>query len=424
MIDLLAVINLSSTAAALILALLFLVVTFLSRNLDQKTRRFFSIFFTILSLYVLCHLFSYISAYYLTSPLFSQIAVFLHSLFSSMLMPMLTMYMLNCSGEDWKKSRVFQITFALWVLYLIILIFTQFTTSIYYFTLEDDYQRGPYYPVLLVPLLLIMVINLIALFQRKNKLSARTFNGFLIYNLTPMIGMIIQLLFYGVNTIVIGTTLATIVLFLSIYNDQVDKAIRQQEENARLQASAAVLQMRPHFIYNVMTSIYYLIQQDPKKAQQVTLDFTNYLRKNFTAIARDEPIPFTNELEHTRAYLGVELVRFEGQLFVESHVDHTAFRLPPLTLQPIVENAVKHGIDPELGPLHLSVTTRKTETGSEIIVEDNGPGFNGQENDEPHVALNNISRRLASMCGGTLKIEAVKPSGTRVRIFIPDDMPK
>ena len=90
--------------------------------------------------------------------------------------------------------------------------------------------------------------------------------------------------------------------------------------------------MRPHFIYNTMTSIYYLCEQDPKTAQQVTLDFTNYLRKNFSAIAKDGTIPFTEELEHTRAYLAVEQIRFEGEMFVEFDTPHTAFKLPPLTL--------------------------------------------------------------------------------------------
>ena len=424
MTDWMPIFNLSSTTAALFLSLLFLAVNSISLNIVQKTRSFFAVFFTILSLYTLCHLLSYIVGYYTSKAALLKTVIFLHSLFSSMLMPMITIYMLNCCGEDWKKSRVFRITSGLWILYLILLIFTQFTTVIYYVTPDGSYRRGPYYPVLLIPLLLIMTINLITLFNRRPKFSARMFNGFLIYFLAPMLGMIIQMLFYGLNMIVLGTTLASIVLFLIIYSDQVDESIRQQEENIRLQASAAVLQMRPHFIYNVMTSIYYLIQQDPKKAQQVTLDFTTYLRKNFTAIAREEPIPFTSELEHTRAYLAVELVRFEGQLLVESHVEYTAFHLPPLTLQPIVENAVKHGLDPERGPLSLSVTTRKTDDGSEIIVEDNGPGFDGAENNEPHVALNNISRRLASMCGGTLEIKAAEPSGTRVRIFIPKEMKK
>ena len=162
-----------------------------------------------------------------------------------------------------------------------------------------------------------------------------------------------------------------------------------------------VLQMRPHFIYNAMMSIYYLCTKDSKKAQQVTMDFTNYLRKNFTAIASENPVPFSDELEHTRAYLAVERVQFEDSLCVEyDTTPHKNFRLPPLTLQPIVENAVKHGMDPEYAPLCISIRTRETDSGSEIIVEDNGPGFAPADDDcEPHIALANIKQRLEMMCG-------------------------
>jgi LytS/YehU family sensor histidine kinase len=133
--------------------------------------------------------------------------------------------------------------------------------------------------------------------------------------------------------------------------------------------------MRPHFIYNTMTSIYYLCEQNPKKAMETIDNFTNYLRKNFSAIAKNGTIPFRDELEHVRAYLAIEKVRFEGKLFVEFDTPHTNFRIPPLTLQPIIENSIKYGVDPELEPLYITVQTNETDNGSEIIVIDNGPGF-------------------------------------------------
>lgn len=92
--------------------------------------------------------------------------------------------------------------------------------------------------------------------------------------------------------------------------DQVDQYISQQKELSDQRAKILVLQMRPHFIYNTMMSIYYLCAQNSQKAQQVILDFSIYLRKNFTAITKKETVPFSEELEHTRAYLAVEQVRF------------------------------------------------------------------------------------------------------------------
>ena len=184
-----------------------------------------------------------------------------------------------------------------------------------------------------------------------------------------------------------------------------------------------VLQMRPHFIYNTMTSIYCLCNQDPVKARQVVMDFTTYLRKNFTAIASSEPIPFSAELEHVRAYLAVEQAQYEDSLFVDYDTPHIRFRVPPLTLQPIVENAVKHGRDPYAGPFHISVRTRKTDSGSEITVSDNGRGFDPADDSGPHIALENIRQRLELMCGGSLVISPGDSGGTVVKVTIPDRSP-
>ena len=207
-------------------------------------------------------------------------------------------------------------------------------------------------------------------------------------------------------------------MFLFILSDQIEHYIMQKEENARQRASINVLEMRPHFINNTLTSIYYLCEQNPEKAQALILNFNTYLRKNFTALVKENAIPFIEELEHTKAYLAVESVRFEDKLFVEYDTPHTHFRIPPLTLQPIVENSVKHGIDPELEPLHILIRTRETESGSIIEVCDNGPGFTDTDKDEPHIALANIKERLKLMCNGELIIKSNENDGTSVIIRI------
>ena len=115
----------------------------------------------------------------------------------------------------------------------------------------------------------------------------------------------------------------------------------------------------------------------------------------------------------------MEQARFEGLIFFEFDTPVVNFRIPALTLQPIVENAVKHGVDPELDPLYISVLTNKTENGVEISVIDTGPGFGEIDNDEPHIALSNIRERLEMMCGGTLKIAPRDVGGMAVTVFVP-----
>ena len=220
-----------------------------------------------------------------------------------------------------------------------------------------------------------------------------------------------------VVVLVIGAWSLTMLILIVLENAH--EYLKQQKEIANQNTHILVLQMRPHFIYNTMTSIYYLCEQDPLKAKEVTYNFTTYLRKNFAAIASEETISFTDELEHTRAYCEVEKAQFEDSLFIEFDTPHTMFRLPPLTLQPIVENAVKHGMVSSNNPIHILVKTRKTDVASEIIVEDDGPGYQPKDDNEPHIALNNIRKRLEIMCRGTLEISSGEKGGTLVRVTIP-----
>ena len=162
------------------------------------------------------------------------------------------------------------------------------------------------------------------------------------------------------------------------------------------------------------------IEQDPQRARQAIMDFTTYLRRNFTAIVSREPIPFSEELEHTKAYLAVEQAQYEDSLFVDYDTPHTYFRLPPLTLQPIAENAVKHGRDPYADPFHISIRTRKTEDSSEIVVAYDGRGYVAADDTETHIALKNIQERIEIMCSGKMTITPVDSGGTVVIITIPD----
>ena len=354
-----------------------------------------------------------------------RIAVYFEFLFLSLPIPMFTAYLLHTCGERWQGSKLFRAAIILWGIFFILLGIAQYTTSLYYVTPDNQFFRGPWHSLLMAPMILNMLLNINGVIRRRGKLPTKYFAAFLIhllpltatlfvYTIFPFSPSVEFLLFFG-------EVFSTLSMFGIILYDQIDRYMRQQREIAHQRASIMVLQMRPHFIYNAMMSIYYLCAQDSQKAQQVTLDFTTYLRKNFTAIANEDTIPFTDELEHARAYLTIEQVQFGDSLCVDYNTPHTQFRLPPLTLQPIVENAIKHGMDPEAGPLHISILTRKTDSGSELTVEDNGPGFDLAvvDDSEPHTALANIRQRLEMMCGGKMTIQSRAGEGTVVSVTIP-----
>ena len=105
---------------------------------------------------------------------------------------------------------------------------------------------------------------------------------------------------------------------------------------------------------------------------------------------------------------------------MEYDTPFTRFRLPPLTLQPLVENAVKHGMNPYAGPLHVTIRTYRTDSESVIVVTDNGPGFDPAKDSDSHTALTNIRQRLEWMCGGKMTISPRDGGGTMVTVTIPD----
>lgn len=419
--------NFGIVCAGLIVAIIGLILNMASPYMEKVSRGFFMVFFPLLIAYIFSDLISQISLVMLgqDKAVLSRAAVFCESLFSSMLMPMLTWYLLKCAGKDPWKSRIMYIACAFLAGYIILLAITQFSTAIYYITEDNIYHRGPLYPVLLISPALLMLLNLAALLQNRKSLTVRKRQAFAVYIGIPFICMLIQMFLYGLLLIVIGTSVSTLFMLIYIITDHMEQYVNEREENARAQASIKVLQMRPHFIYNTMTGIYYLCEQNPKKAMETIDNFTNYLRKNFSAIAKNGTIPFKEELEHVRTYLAIEQVRFEDGLFVEFDTPHTNFRIPPLTLQPIIENSIKYGVDPESEPLYISVQTNETENGSEITVIDNGPGFDetdhaAYDNREPNIAIGNIRERLSMMCGGTISFSLREEGGTVVRIWIPE----
>ena len=405
--------------ALLALALLGLFIASIMPGVDRWSKRFFIVLFAILTMGMTALTIDMINYGRPGTATLEKIVWYIESLADAVPMMMMTVYLLHCCGEDWRKSGFFRAVLVLSALFFILLGVSQFAPVFYYFSPENEAAYSPWYPLLLVPMDGVMILNVCSLIRRRGRLSKRHYYALLIYMLPMTVGLIIHTLIFNFLFLDIGITLFTLAMFAIVVLDQLELYMRQQREIAHQRANIMVLQMRPHFIYNTMTSIYYLCDQDARKAKQVTMDFTTYLRKNFNAIASDSPIPFSEELAHTRAYLAVEQAQFEDTLFVEYDTPHLQFRLPPLTLQPIVENAVKHGMDPDAGPLRISVKTREADGGSEIIVEDNGSGFDAAADPAPHSTLSNIRQRLQMMCGGTMTIQSRPGGGTVVRLFLP-----
>ena len=417
----------SAFLAGLLLSVLGLWFTAVIPGIDRWSKRFFLSYFIVFILCCLFCLLEMLIPYYSFPAAAVYLVLILECVLLALPLPMLTVYLLHCCGEDLRSSKLMRAVLGLMAFYLVLLAIAPFVSAFSRTTAETTYSRGPLYPLLLLPMLLILLLNFAGTVQRRNQLSRKVYLSFLIAILPTTLALFVQLFIDVFPLLDISYILAALSMYSFILSDQIEQDLcrqreiaRQQREIANQRASIMVLEMRPHFIYNTLSSIYSLCDQDPKAARQVIKDFNIYLRKNFTAVASDVLIPFSAELEHTRAYLAVEQALYEDSLFVDYDKPHTWFRMPPLTLQPIVENAVKHGRDPYAGPFHISVRTRKTDSGSEIVVADDGRGFEPADNGEPHIALNNIRQRLEMMCGGRISIAPNEGGGTVVTVTIPD----
>ena len=414
--------NYAAAAGGLMAALLGLLLTLSMPYIEDWERTYFRSMFVSLLVYIASDLVGQTSQYFLDPDFIwlSRAGVFLELFFSMAIVPLFTAYLLRCANEDWHDNALLRGALALWAAYVAILVAAQFDDAVYYFSAaEKCVLPGPFFPALIVVPVLLMVLNLVAFIRRRAALTRRQRAAFAICTVVPLACVFLQAVFFGLSVLVVGTSLSALFMLSLIASDQTAAHVRQLEEASRQRARVMTLQMRPHFIYNVMSSIYYLCAQDPNRAQQVTFDFTNYLRTNFTAVAQEGEVPFIKELEHARAYLNVERARLEDGLCVEVDCPCTAFRLPPLTLQPLVENAIKHGADPELPPLYVRVTTREEPGFWVVSVEDTGPGFDGDTATfDSASALANIRERLEA-CGSELVITAREGGGTVATIRVP-----
>ena len=199
------------------------------------------------------------------------------------------------------------------------------------------------------------------------------------------------------------------------------RAAKLEKELEDSRIAIMLSQIKPHFLYNVLNTIYHLYRKEPETAQDAVSSFAEYLRCNMLSIEKSEPIPFAEEYQHVQTYLSLEQIRFRGKLDVIYDVEVTDFKLPPLTVEPLVENAVKHGVTKKRGGGIITVSTHRTNNGVQITVSDTGVGFdpdNYMEDGKPHVGIRNVRERLQNMVGGSLSITSSE-NGTVAVVTIP-----
>lgn len=332
-------------------------------------------------------------------------------------------YIYNYLSSYRKLSKhYFTIALIISVIHLIGSILTPFTGFYYRISDANIYYRGDFIFVThILPIVgYCMIVHMTILCWKL--LDFHTITALLSYAWMPLLGQVIQIFFRGINTLVPSITLSFLVIFINI---QIDRDI-QLEKNKQVLSEAQIMnmlsQIQPHFLYNVLTSIRYLCDTNPAKAKECIDDFSIFLHANMDSLTDSSLIPLERELLHVKSYLKLEQQRFGDILKVEYHLDSMDLLLPALSLQPIVENAVRHGIRRKEmgGTIHIS--SKETKDSFLLIVEDDGAGFTPETvQGSNHVGLSNIRKRLKLQCNGSLQIESIPNVGTTVTIMIPKE---
>lgn len=211
------------------------------------------------------------------------------------------------------------------------------------------------------------------------------------------------------------------------YREREREATRLQLESARLEAELTQIQLdalrkqlHPHFLFNTMNTISVLMEEDVRKARRMLLRLSELLRITLEYDGAHE-VPLRQELELLRHYLEIEQIRFEGRLSIEMEIDPQSLdaRVPTLILQPLVENAIRHGIAPRAAAGHVTVAAASRRGELHLEVRDDGPGL--AEGHDAGIGLLNTRSRLAHLYSESARLEflSAEGGGTIAKIVLP-----
>ncbi len=301
-------------------------------------------------------------------------------------------------------------------------IISQFNHMYYVIDDHNIYQRQGFFWFSQIFGLVGMVINAVTLLRYRRCFDKKEFAVFVLHIAMPVIAISIQIFVYGIALLYIATNISVICIYIFIQAEQARRLSEKELELERSRIAVMVSQIQPHFLFNALTSIRSVCTRDAKLAAQAITELSTFLRGNMDSLTTPDLIPFERELSHVNSYLAIEKLRFKERLNVTYNIATLDFMIPPLTLQPIVENAVRHGVNKRVNGGNIIITVNQTAIDNIVIIEDDGVGFDVDKphsGNTPHLGIQNVQIRLKSMCGGSLKIQSTLNVKTMVTITIP-----
>lgn len=304
---------------------------------------------------------------------------------------------------------------------MVLLLSNVFTKAL--FTVNERtgiFQHGDYFPLAFVaPLLLILLTTYAAYKYTQNK---RQRLALISYTILPLVAASIQFINSNVKLIPLSILFSIFLLYGNFYMDKGQELTRKEAKIAEQNVTMMVSQIQPYILYSSIRSIE-KIEGNPETTKKALKDFSKYLRSNLNTLTQKSAIPFEKEMEHVQTYIELEKLRFKDKLKIEYDIKDTEFMIPALTLQMLVENAIKHGITIRETGGTVIISTAETEDYHVLRVEDDGVGFDTSkppaDESRSHIGIINVRQRLSEMLDGNLEIQSRIGEGTVATVTIP-----
>ena len=297
-----------------------------------------------------------------------------------------------------------------------------FSNICFGYTDQNSFVRGPLgYTSFVVSGILLVLLVFLAFWDFRHMKKSEGEVPFI--NSVFLIGAVALDIYFADDFVVSFLTEAVVSSCVFYYIWMHLQFAREHEEALRAEQRIQIMisQIQPHFMYNTLATIQALCRIDPEKASETTGKFALYLRQNIDSLSQESLIPLEKELEHTRVYSDIEMIRFPT-LRVEYDIEDNDFRVPALTVQPLVENAIRHGVRGNKEGC-VRVRTRRREGFHELTIEDNGKGFDveaAMNADSTHIGLRNVKERAETMLKAAFEITSREGEGTSITIRIPE----
>ncbi len=317
------------------------------------------------------------------------------------------------------KKRLSLTNFLIFIIFVISDL-VNINTGVYFYAENGEYIRNKFMILSQGYEFIIFLIIILVAFLNP-KLKKREKAAFITYCLLPVLGILFQNIYSGYAIGYVSIIITVEILFFFANVEKNIELAKQEEKNKEAHVKLMISQIQPHFIYNSLSAISTLISINPDEAQKSLDNFTEYLRRNLSSLTETRLIPFENELKHIETYVSLEKMRFKDRINIIYDIGTKDFFVPPLTIQPIVENAIKHGILKKIKGGTVTLTTYETDSSYVIEIKDDGIGFNLNEIDfdeNTHFGLKNISYRISHTCEGDLNIISKKNEGTKITVTL------